>query len=208
LVKEGADRRRIFVVGTNGESLFHLMSVVEATDGSFYCNLGEKIDPKDTHWSYHASGEFHFYIGKELIESGTIEAPAQLERVLNFPSAIAHMNLLSGRSAFDASKKLQSFNPSTVIYIDLSSHLDKSINIHSFIFPPSLIDHIKASFLFENNVLQVQLETSRIPWIGFIVLATKHSASGPVAGDFRKKSNLDYINLLFERKFSRKNPSP
>lgn len=135
-----------------------------------------------------------------MVYEDKIEPPSTLGRVLNFPVAITHQRLLTHQKALDDSKKLQQFKPSNVVYVDLVG-ITQTINVHAFLFPPRLVDYIKAPFIFGEDVRQIQLITEGFPWIGIWVNTTNGTVSGPPAANLASKQNIAELNSLFDRTY-------
>jgi len=192
-LNKNTDIERIFIATSDGKSIYHQLSIIQSSDGSFCCNLGSKPNPKDTHLTYHKSGQvnWHFWNTKEV---HSLVAPKDISKIFNFPGEIAHINTLGKKVTYN---DLRKFNPSKVVFIDLTKYKKSSISIHTFLLPPSLLDYIKLPFILGSNVSQVQIVTDTNPWIGIEVVENNTMAEGPAFMSDTSRASLEGINKLY-----------
>ena len=195
------DKERILIATTDGKKIYHQLSIIQSSDGSFCCNVGAKPDPKDTHLSYHASGQVNWHIWGTK-ETHKLDKPINISRVFNFPGSIAHIKMLGQKLSY---KDIKEFNPTKVLYIDLTKYRKSAINIHAFLFPPYLLDYIKLPFILESKVVQLQIISDTNPWIGIMVVESRVSAEGPPFMSHSDREALEGINKLFLDKYEKKN---
>jgi len=191
--QKNTDKERILIATTDGKTIYHQLSIIQSADGSFYCNLGGQPDSKDTHLSYHQSGQvnWHFWGTKE---THNLVAPDKISRIFNFPGSVAHIKMLGQKVSYE---DLKQFSPTKVVYIDLTKYTDSSINIQAFLLPPALLDYIKLPLIFGSKVSQIQIITDTNPWIGIEVVESKVSAEGPAFMSHTDRKSVEWINKLY-----------
>lgn len=191
--QKNTDKERILIATTDGKNVYHQLSIIQSADGSFYCNLGSKPSPKDTHLTYHRSGQvnWHFWGTKE---THNLVAPEKISKIFNFPGSVAHINMLGQKVSYD---DLKQFNPTKIVYVDLTKYTDSSINIHTFLLPPSLLDYIKLPLVLGSKVSQIQIITDTNPWIGIEVVESKLTAEGSAFMSHTDRKSIEWINKLY-----------
>lgn len=197
---KNTDKERILIATTDGEHLYHQLSIIISKDGSFYCNVGKEPNDKESHLSYHKSGKVNWHIWNGLKEEHNLVEPEKIDRIFNFPGSIAHINLLGQKKAYEG---LKDFNPTKIVYIDLRRYKKSSINIHAFLLPPARLDYIKLPFIFDSKVSQVQIITDTNPWIGIMVVESKVTSEGPPLMSHSTRETMEFINKLFLDKYDK-----
>lgn len=198
------EKERVLVATTDGQNIYHQISIIQKADGSFYCNFSDQphINGRNgDHASYHATGLVNFKFGGKLVNSTPLIPPSQLKGIFTFPSSPTHNLLLSRKTPFSS---IGQFNPSAIVYVKLDPNAEHTTNIFAFLVDSSRIDFIKLPFLFEASVDQIQIITRTTPWI--IVMVTQSpkgvtSAGPPAMSNQSDRSAFEEINEMYFDKF-------